>query len=672
MDRTLHLPRFASIAALAAASLAASPALAGNALQIPGAPALDPPTVTALGVQLLVTGDDNHDATVTLRYRPSGAMTWRDALPLFRVHPEVVTGYSVQDQFAGSIFDLSPGTAYEIELHATDPDGPVDQTLMLMGTTRAVPALDPKAPSPKTVTDAASLASALNAAQAGDVITLKKGTYAGTFSCHADGTADNPVVIRGESEDEVILDGGGDGGNVLEIYGSFVHVERITIQNANRALRFQGQGAEANVVRRVHIKDTVLGIGSKPDQKDFYLCDNILEGRLAWPAVYADDGGAHANDDGIHLEGNGHVVCHNQIKGYGDAMKIEQDGARADDFYNNEVLSAYDNGLELDASSGNTRCLRNRFTNTYATLSFQPIFGGPVYAIRNVIVNVANEQMKFHALGTVPPEEPSGIFALHNTFVSSNHALNLQTSAASHYFTVENNLFIGPASPDQGKTVDWTGVVDHGTFDYNGYFPEGVFAWNLAGQGYTKFPSFAAAQAGGLEKNGILAGAMNFASGLATPADYKAALPAPDVTLAASSLAIDKGTVLANVNDGFNGKAPDLGAIEVGCKLPVYGVRPEGVDETNEMSNCSGSTGAGGSSATGSGGGAGTGMSAATGTGSETGTGTGAGGGGGGSAAPGSKGGCGCRAAPVEAEGWAGAIAIAAAIGIARRRRARR
>lgn len=83
-------------------------------------------------------------------------------------------------------------------------------------------------------------------------------------------------------------------------------------------------------------------------------------------------------------------------------MKTAQDGARSLDFCGNEVLSAYDNGLELDGSSGNVRALRNRFTNTYATLSFQPIFGGPVYAIHNVIVNVNNEQLKLHALGTVP------------------------------------------------------------------------------------------------------------------------------------------------------------------------------------------------------------------------------------------------------------------------------
>jgi len=647
-----------------AAALHAGSAGAADNL-VPGSAALDPPTVVTLGVQLLVSGDDNHDAKVTVRYRPSGTSTWKDGLPLYRVRPESVTGLSVPEQFAGSLFDLAPGTAYEIELHATDTDGAVDQTIPLAGTTRAVPA-DPKNPKPKMVTDAASLQAALGAAQPGDVITLADGTYAGSFALDASGTADDPIVLRGQTADGVVLDGGGCDCNVLEIYGSFVHVERLTIRNATRALRFQGDAAESNVVRRVHVQQTRLGFGSKQNQKDFYICDNDLEGLLSWPSVYADDGGAHANDDGIHVEGSGHVVCHNRIVGYGDAMKTEQAGARAIDFYGNEVLSAYDNGLELDGSAGNVRAFRNRFTNTYATISFQPIFGGPAYAFRNVIVNVANEQMKFHGLGTVPPEEPSGILVMHNTFVSARKALDLQTSATSHHFLLENNLFIGPAAPDEGKTVDWTGPIDDGTFDYNGYFPEGIFAFNTGGS-YQKFPSFAALQAAGFENNGRLVGADTFASGLTAPASYTTTSSPEDVALAPASAAVDHGVVLSGINDGFIGAAPDLGALELGCPLPAYGVRAEGVDESNEPLGC-GSPGTGGSAGAGgagsSTGGTGQGAAATTGAGSPS----GAGGGANGDDAS-DDGGCGCRTPRTRAHApwvWLGLAGLLAA---SRRRR---
>ena len=43
--------------------------------------------------------------------------------------------------------------------------------------------------------------------------------------------------------------------------------------------------------------------------------------------------------------------------------------------------------------------------------------------------------------------------------------------------------------------------------------------------------------------------------------------------LKAGSQAVDAGIKIPNVNDGFTGRAPDLGAYEVGQPLPVYGPR---------------------------------------------------------------------------------------------------
>jgi len=41
-------------------------------------------------------------------------------------------------------------------------------------------------------------------------------------------------------------------------------------------------------------------------------------------------------------------------------------------------------------------------------------------------------------------------------------------------------------------------------------------------------------------------------------------------TLKAGRKAVDAGVKIPNVNDGFAGRAPDLGAYEVGQPLPVY------------------------------------------------------------------------------------------------------
>ena len=46
-----------------------------------------------------------------------------------------------------------------------------------------------------------------------------------------------------------------------------------------------------------------------------------------------------------------------------------------------------------------------------------------------------------------------------------------------------------------------------------------------------------------------------------------------DFRLKSGSAAVDRGVVLPNVTDGFGGKAPDLGALEVGQAPPHYGPR---------------------------------------------------------------------------------------------------
>src|SRR6185369_1266016 len=220
--------------------------------------------------------------------------------------------------------------------------------------------------------------------------------------------------------------------------------------------------------------------------------------RLTWPHVYADDGGRHANDDGISVQGEGHVVCHDVIVGFGDAMKIEEDGSRAIDFYGNDVRSAYDNGVELDGGAGNVRAFRNRFENTFVPISLQPIFGGPAYVLRNVVVNAAEDTLKFYARGA--GEEPNGVLVFHNTFVSAGPALGMASTATSHNFALANNLFRG-TDPPPADVADWAGPIDDGSLDHDGWFPDGAFDFHGSGA----WPSFAAMRAAGIfEANGTL------------------------------------------------------------------------------------------------------------------------------------------------------------------------
>ena len=57
------------------------------------------------------------------------------------------------------------------------------------------------------------------------------------------------------------------------------------------------------------------------------------------------------------------------------------------------------------------------------------------------------------------------------------------------------------------------------------------------------------------------------------PGNSPTPVPPQYLVLAPDCPAIDAGAVLPNINDGYAGSAPDLGAYEDGQPLPTYGPR---------------------------------------------------------------------------------------------------
>ena len=72
------------------------------------------PTFECLGLRLEYEGDADSNAAAEVRYRIKGSSQWRGAQPLARIKG---------NRFAGSIFFLSPGTVYEVEVNVSDPGG---------------------------------------------------------------------------------------------------------------------------------------------------------------------------------------------------------------------------------------------------------------------------------------------------------------------------------------------------------------------------------------------------------------------------------------------------------------------------------------------------------------------------------------------------------------------
>jgi hypothetical protein len=519
----------------------------------------DPSTIHTIGISLpVLSGDENYDAVVRVSYRLAGTSEWKEALPLQRVRTDtlsraVPTQFVIGEQFAGSVFDLSPDSVYEIRLTIDDPDGG-STTRAVRTATRALPRDAPRSPRMVDVATTDALASALQGASPGDVILLAEGRYKGPFLVARSGTDVDPIVIKGADRQATIIASPGEEYGV-RIAASHVHLEDLTIQSSAWGIAIVN--AADVVIRRTHIKDVSYGINARGGgNRDLYICDNVLEGHgVRWP----DTSDRTWNYEGIVVTGTGHVICHNTLAGFGDALGLSQPAEipnRAIDFYGNDVLWGGDDGIELDYSERNVRAFRNRFGNVAMGISFQPVWGGPVYAVRNIIYNTAVAPYKLN-------QEPSGMLILHNTSIRAGWAwLQYGNSVANLSF--HNNLTIG-----SDKAVHLTPYLDVAWIDYNGWSPDGEFKFDYSWDGFASLR-----RQSPYERHGRLLTSPLFLSTVAVPAKFEwfMAVP-PTLMLHAESNAVDAGMKLPNINDDYTGERPDLGALERGRDAPAYGVR---------------------------------------------------------------------------------------------------
>jgi hypothetical protein len=210
-------------------------------------------------------------------------------------------------------------------------------------------------------------------------------------------------------------------------------------------------------------------------------------------------------------------------------------------------------------------------------MSQQTLYGGPAYFIRNIIYN-APKAIKHHS-------NPSGLIYYHNTFITRVEA----TQASNYHF--RNNLILGWLPSETVFSVET--FTNYTSSDYNGFRtdPEADFSfkWNsptfTVQRDYTgqmeerQFKSLAEySLATGQDKNSIEVDYdifinVNQVDSTSITKVFKS--DELDFTLKPGSAAIEAGCVLHNVNDFIRGKAPDLGALETGQDMPIYGPRPD-------------------------------------------------------------------------------------------------
>jgi len=554
----------------------------------PGSIPEDETSLHCIGLRWFVKGDANRNASVEVAYRRAGQDKWLPAMALFRVESEAMEDRQPpvgEALFAGSIFGLDEGTDYQVRLSLNDPDGGSCRKIIRRRTWSA-----PIAPSPRRTLHVApgkgggsgteehpfrGLPEAAEQAGPGDLLLLKEGVYRGPLRMVNDGEPEAPIVWRGPEEGQAVIEGPPNGTAVIAQRRKYIHIERLTIRNARQAVAVDG--AKHLVIRRCTMTGVHKGISDDALANRIYVADNVIEGMVAYPQKHKGE------DRGIELSGTGHVICYNRIRGFRDAVDTRFPYPVRDvDIHNNDISECEDDGIELDFAEHNIRAYENRLTNCSMGISFQPSRGGPNYAIRNVLYNIRGESFKLHLTPTnrkapdwkVGPHRTSGGVIIHNTIIKEGTAFRVWSDEGpAHYFRVWNNLFVGSPAYyciDIGPPMRWA------DFDYNAYVAEGFkkFAnWNE--KKYDTFAQFR--RATGLEQHGLVLKkfAGIFAETVMLPTDWKVVEPiaknAP--ALHAQSPVVDKGRPLPTINDDFRGKAPDLGAWELGQVPPHYGPR---------------------------------------------------------------------------------------------------
>ena len=455
----------------------------------------------------------------------------------------------------------------------------------------------------------------------------------GTYYFTADGTADRPIAIKAAGDGEVIFDGAGNFALFDVRAADYTYFEGITFRNAEYGILAGTQfllGSKGLTVKRSRFENVGAGVWTNySGSSNFYIADNIFIGRddpdhvIGWSgSLWEPFNGvagqkfppAMASYVAVKVYGPGHVVAYNYVANFHDGIDIETygnpDGSAAEegpaypprefwhlrpvaiDFYNNLMTNFHDNPIEIDGGLHNLRVMRNLMLNS-ASHAFcnQPSFGGPTYWVRNIAYHLPGGAIRLTG-------GSAGVFFYNNTILSE---VALASSSNVHF---RNNLVLGEQSAPAIFAINT--LTNYSSSDYNGFRPNPgaafSFAWNSPPSDrlsdYTSLTTPAAQGVGKSLETRQFQTLADYARATgqdrrSVVVDYDVFLKVPplnaqdratvqkvyrsedlDFRLRPGSPAIDAGAPLPNVTDGFSGRAPDLGALELGGAPPHYGPRP--------------------------------------------------------------------------------------------------
>lgn len=534
--------------------------------------------------------------TATMRYRESGG-SWITGHDLFRVQSGVsaTPTWGIDDVFAWPIIGLEPDTEYEIEVTIGGSTG------SLVTTTKALP---PEAGAADvTVTNINNLQSAINGAAPGDVIEIANGTYAlNTVSVSNNGDASNPIYIRGESRNGVVLQKstGGVGTSLFHFNGTTEGLifENFTVEGpgGSTAAALFGNFNSGSIARDITVRN-ITATGIDRGIFMYYLADRWLvydctwEGNNLWTRAFYDSS-ASWDDYGIQLPGNSNEVFNCTLKGFGDTLSFANSENGQEPYnshaHNNLIWNSCDDWHEADDVTRNVSVYDNLVINCVNASSIDPVYGGPYLHCRNVCINVARRFL--HKWN----DNSAGMFFYNNTSVSTGSgtpSLGIGDSAiwdqpggpTWDYFGFDNNISISGGSLLNILSHNLSGGMDNVDWRSNWWYPDGDMDFGNPGDyndvaaanatSTTNFDPVFGTQTRFVQTDGVIE-AQPFITPIALGADDQTEVTTEYYPLLApTSAAKYQGVVIPGVTDGYTGAAPDPGAAIEGRVQPIYGDR---------------------------------------------------------------------------------------------------
>ncbi|MDX9753001.1 MAG: right-handed parallel beta-helix repeat-containing protein, partial [bacterium] len=292
------------------------------------------------------------------------------------------------------------------------------------------------------------------------------------------------------------------------------------------------------------------------------------------------DTGHPAGPQGISLNNSsgGNVIRYNELRatedhgfndGIGGGSNFSTEGSpnRDSDIHGNVICHLWDDGIESEGANQNVRIWGNYIHHTYQHVATACTSKGPLYIFRNLFGLSRRTQTNplggsMIKLGERDAFGGGRIFVFHNTGLQPNGAFNVFSSHHTSNIVTRNNIFDCP-----GQLVSSRESTIPSDFDYDLFTGS---SRGVAKEEHGKREKPAYIHSDYLEfypastTTKIEWGRVEFEKGDRTITITDPVVPIPNPMR-------DGGTPIPNFNDDFQGKAPDLGAFEMGCPPLRFG-----------------------------------------------------------------------------------------------------